>query len=138
MRQTNQHLTLRRAWRRLVSHQKKIRGLHLRQLFAADPKRGQRMTAEAAGLFLDYSKNRITSETVKLLLKLADEIDLRSRIKAMFGGQKINITENRAVLHVALRAPKGARILVDCKNVVPDVHAVLAKMEAFSTRISSA
>jgi glucose-6-phosphate isomerase len=95
------------------------------------------MTAEAAGLFLDYSKNRITNETVKLLLKLADEIDLRSRIKAMFSGQKINITENRAVLHVALRAPKGARILVDGKNVVPDVHAVLDKMERFSKRVRS-
>src|ERR1700736_1296988 len=135
MRQTNQHLTLRRAWRRLVSHQKKIRGLHLRQLFAADPERGERMTAEAAGLFLDYSKNRITNETVTLLLKLADETGLRSRINAMFSGEKINITENRAVLHVALRAPKGARILVEGKNVVPDVHAVLDKMEGFSKRV---
>jgi glucose-6-phosphate isomerase len=135
MRQTNQDLTLRRAWRRLVSHQKKIRGLHLRQLFAADPKRGERMTAEAAGLFLDYSKNRITNETVTLLLKLADETGLRSRINAMFSGEKINITENRAVLHVALRAPKGARILVDGRNVVPDVHAVLDKMESFSKRV---
>jgi glucose-6-phosphate isomerase len=137
MRQVNQRLTERRAWRALAAHQKKIRGLHLRQLFAADPKRGQRMTAEAVGLFLDYSKNRITNETVKLLLKLADEIDLRSRIKAMFTGQKINITENRAVLHVALRAPEGARILVDGKNVVPDVHAVLDKMERFSKRVRS-
>jgi glucose-6-phosphate isomerase len=137
MRQVNKHLTGRRAWSALTAHQKKIRGLHLRQLFAADPKRGQRMTAEAVGLFLDYSKNRITNETVKLLLKLADEIDLRSRIKAMFTGQKINITENRAVLHVALRAPEGARILVDGKNVVPDVYAVLNKMEKFSKRIRS-
>jgi glucose-6-phosphate isomerase len=137
MRQTNQHLTSRRAWRALAAHQKKIRGLHLRQLFAADLKRGQRMTAEAIGLFLDYSKNRITNETIKLLLRLADEPGLRSRIKAMFAGEKINVTENRAVLHVALRAPKGARILVDGKNVVPDVHAVLDKMERFSKRVRS-
>jgi len=137
MRQANQHLTRRKAWRDLAAHQKKIRSLHLRQLFAADPKRGERMTAEAIGLFLDYSKNRITNETIKLLLKLADQTGLRSRIKAMFAGDKINITENRAVLHVALRAPKGARILVDGKNVVPDVRAVLDKMEAFSKRIRS-
>jgi glucose-6-phosphate isomerase len=137
MRQAKQQLARPKAWRALVAHQKKIKGLHLRQLFAADPKRGEQMTAEAAGLFLDYSKNRITNETVKLLLKLADEIDLRSRIKAMFSGQKINVTENRAVLHVALRAPKGARILVDGKNVVPDVHVVLDKMEAFSKRVRS-
>ena len=137
MRQTNQHLTSRRAWRALAAHQKKIRGLHLRQLFAADLKRGQRMTAQAIGLFLDYSKNRITNETIKLLLRLADETGLRSRIKAMFAGEKINVTENRAVLHVALRAPKGARILVDGKNVVPDVHAVLDKMERFSKRVRS-
>jgi glucose-6-phosphate isomerase len=137
MKQANQRLTKRRTWRALAAHQKKIRGLHLRQLFAADPKRGERMTAEAIGLFLDYSKNRITNETIKLLLKLADQTGLRSHIKAMFAGEKINITENRAVLHVALRAPKGARILVDGKNVVPDVHAVLDKMEAFSKRIRS-
>jgi glucose-6-phosphate isomerase len=137
MRQANQSLTRRRAWRALAAHQKKIKALHLRQLFAADPKRGERMTAEAAGLFLDYSKNRITNETVKLLLKLADETGLRSRIKAMFSGEKINVTEKRAVLHVALRAPKGARILVEGKNVVPDVHAVLDKMEGFSKRVRS-
>jgi glucose-6-phosphate isomerase len=137
MRQTNQHLTSRRAWRALAAHQKKIRGLHLRQLFAADPKRGERMTAEAAGLFLDYSKNRITNETVTLLLKLADEAGLRSRITAMFSGEKINVTENRAVLHIALRAPKRARILVEGKNVVPDVHVVLDKMEGFSKRVRS-
>jgi len=137
MRQVKQHLTGRRAWRALAAHQKKIKGLHLRQLFAADPKRAERMTLQAAGLFLDYSKNRITRETVKLLLKLADETGLRSRIKAMFSGEKINLTENRAVLHVALRAPKGARILVDGKNVVPDVLAVLDKMEDFSKRVRS-
>jgi glucose-6-phosphate isomerase len=137
MRQVKQHLTGRRAWRALAAHQKKIKGLHLRQLFAADPKRAGRMTVQAAGLFLDYSKNRITRETVKLLLKLADETGLRSRIKAMFSGEKINVTENRAVLHVALRAPKGARILVDGKNVLPDVLAVLDKMEDFSKRVRS-
>jgi len=137
MRQVKQHLTERRAWRALAAHQKKIKGLHLRQLFAADPKRAERMTVQAAGLFLDYSKNRITRETVKLLLKLADETGLRSRIKAMFSGEKINVTENRAVLHVALRTPKEARILVDGKNVVPDVLAVLDKMEDFSKRVRS-
>src|ERR1700693_52399 len=100
MRQGKPPLTRRRAWKALATHYKKIKGLHLRQLFAADPTRGERMTAEAAGLFLDYSKNRITNETIKLLLKLADEIDLRLRIKAMFSGEKINLTENRAVLHV--------------------------------------
>src|SRR5438105_995461 len=137
MRQTSQHLTRRRAWRGLAAHYKKIKDLHLRQLFAADRKRGERMTAKAVGLFLDYSKNRITDETVKLVLKLADETGLRSRIKAMFSGEKINVTENRAVLHVALRTPKGARILVDGKNVVPDVLAVLDKMEDFSKRVRS-
>ncbi|MFZ3376858.1 MAG: glucose-6-phosphate isomerase [Chthoniobacterales bacterium] len=137
MRQANQSLTRRRAWRALAVHQKKIKDLHLRQLFAADPKRGERLTAEATGLFLDYSKNRITDETVKLLLKLANETGLRSRIKAMFSGEKINLTENRAVLHVALRAPKGERILAEGKDVVPDVHAVLDKMEGFSRRVRS-
>src|SRR6266702_438659 len=92
-------LTQRSSWKALTSHHKKIKGLHLRKLFAADPKRGERMTAEAAGLFLDYSKNRITNETLKLLLKLAEESGLKPRIKAMFSGEKINITENRAVLH---------------------------------------
>jgi glucose-6-phosphate isomerase len=130
-------LTQRAAWKKLAAHHKKIKGLHLRKLFAADSKRGERMTVEAAGLFLDYSKNRITSETLKLLLQLANESNLRGRIKAMFSGEKINITENRAVLHVALRAPKGATILVDGKNVVPEVHAVLGKMEAFAKRIRS-
>ena len=130
-------LTQRPAWKALAAHHKKIKGLHLKKLFATDPKRGERMTAEAAGLFLDYSKNRITSETLKLLLKLADESGLKPRIKAMFSGEKINITENRAVLHVALRAPKGEKILVDGKDVVPEVHAVLDKMEAFAKRIRS-
>jgi glucose-6-phosphate isomerase len=130
-------LTQRPAWKALAAHHQKIKGLHLRKLFAADSKRGERMTLEAAGLFLDYSKNRVTHETLKLLLKLADESGLKARIQAMFRGEKINITENRAVLHVALRAPKGASILVDGKNVVPEVHAVLDKMEAFSKRVRS-
>ena len=104
---------------------------HLRELFADDPKRGERLTVEAAGLYLDYSKNRITDETLKLLLQLAEESGLRERIDAMFRGDKINVTENRAVLHVALRAPKGASILVDGEDVVPEVHAVLDQMADF-------
>jgi glucose-6-phosphate isomerase len=111
--------------------------LHLRQLFAGDPGRGERLTAEAAGLFLDYSKNRITDETVKLLVQLAEESGLRARIEAMFRGEKINVTEQRAVLHVALRAPQGASIVVDGANVVPQVHAVLDKMAGFSNRVRS-
>jgi glucose-6-phosphate isomerase len=126
-----------KAWKKLVSHHKKVRAVHLRDLFAEDPQRGDRMTAEAAGLFLDYSKNRVTDETIKLLLKLAEEIDLRSRIDAMFRGDKINVTEKRAVLHVALRAPREATILVDGQNVVPEVHEVLDKMAAFSNRVRS-
>src|SRR3954465_5117321 len=112
-------LTNRPAWKALQAHFHKIQNIHLRQVFADDPKRGQRMTVEAAGLYFDYSKNRITDETLKLLLQLASESDLRGRIDAMFSGQKINITENRAVLHVALRAPRSDSILVDGKNVVP-------------------
>jgi glucose-6-phosphate isomerase len=130
-------LTGKPAWKALQAHYEKIRGLHLRKLFADDPGRGERFTAEGAGLFLDYSKNRITDETVKLLIALAEESGLRQRIDAMFSGDKINVTEKRAVLHVALRAPKGASILVDGKNVVPEVHSVLDKMEAFSARVRS-
>jgi glucose-6-phosphate isomerase len=130
-------LTQRPAWKALAVHQKKIKPLHLRQLFAADPKRGQRLTAEAAGLFLDYSKNRITDQTFKLLLQLAQQSGLREQMDAMFAGEKINITEKRAVLHVALRAPRDATILVDGKNVVPDVHAVLDKMTGFANRVRS-
>ena len=137
MKATIQPLTRRKAWNALVTHYKKLQKLHLRKLFANDPKRGERLTAEAAGLFLDYSKNRVTDETLKLLLQLATESGLRKRIDAMFSGEKINLTENRAVLHVALRAPKGASIFVDGKNVVPDVHAVLDKMEGFSKRVRS-
>jgi len=128
-------LTERKAWKKLLTHHKKIRGVHLRNLFADDPQRGERLTAEAEGIFLDYSKNRITDETLKLLLKLAGESDLRGRIDAMFRGDKINVTEKRAVLHVALRAPRGASIVVDGENVVPMVHAVLDRMTDFSNRV---
>src|SRR5213594_3809733 len=130
-------LTKRKAWKALQTHYKTVRELHLRNLFADDPKRGERMTAEAVGLFLDYSKNRITGETLKLLIELAEESGLRSRIDAMFRGEKINTTEQRAVLHTALRAPNGASITVDGKNVVPEVHAVLEKLTSFSKRIRS-
>ena len=130
-------LTKRKAWKALEAHHKKVRDLHLRDLFKEDPKRGERMTAEAVGIYLDYSKNRITEETLKLLLQLAEESGLGSRIDAMFSGEKINITEKRAVLHVALRAPRGASIIVDGENVVPQVHAVLDKMADFSNRIRS-
>ncbi|HYP37843.1 MAG TPA: glucose-6-phosphate isomerase, partial [Stellaceae bacterium] len=114
-----------------------MRGRHLRDLFGGDPTRGERMTAEAAGVFLDYSKNRIGDETVSLLVQLAEQSGLRERIDAMFRGEKINVTENRAVLHVALRAPRGASIVVDGKNIVPEVHAVLGKMADFANRIRS-
>jgi glucose-6-phosphate isomerase len=114
-----------------------MRGLHLRNLFADDPARGERMAVEAAGIYLDYSKNRINDETLDLLLELAEQSGLRARIDAMFRGEKINTTENRAVLHVALRAPKGASIIVDGKNVVPQVHAVLDKMASFALRVRS-
>ena len=127
--------TERPAWKALVANHQKIRDLHLRKLFADDPTRGKRMTAEAVGLFFDYSKNRVTDETLKLLLQLANESGLRARIDAMFRGDKINITENRAVLHVALRAPEGESIVVDGENVVPQVHAVLDKMADFSNRL---
>jgi glucose-6-phosphate isomerase len=132
-----QPLTQRKAWKALQAHHTRVKELHLRQLFGEDPHRGERMTAEAAGLFLDYSKNRITDETLKLLIQLAEDCGLRDRIEAMFRGDKINITENRAVLHVALRAPKGATIVVDGTNVVPEVHAVLDKMADFSNRVRS-
>ena len=128
-------LTKRPAWIALAAHYKKIQSAHLRELFAVDPKRGERFTAEAAGLFLDYSKNRVTGQTLKLLLRLAKESGLRERMEAMFGGEKINITEKRAVLHTALRAPRHATILVDDKNVVPEVHAVLDRMSAFVNRL---
>ncbi len=125
------------AWQDLAQHYEQIRALHLRQMFADDPKRGERFTLQAAGIFLDYSKNRITDETLKLLLQLAEQAGLRERIDAMFRGDKINITENRAVLHVALRAPRDQKIFVDGKDVVPEVHAVLDKMAAFCDRVRS-
>src|SRR5262245_53165085 len=130
-------LTDRPAWKALSAHYEQIKGRHLRQLFAEDPKRGERLTAEGAGIFLDYSKHRVTDETLRLLVKLADECALRDRTAAMFRGEKINITENRAVLHVALRAPRDATIMVDGENVVPLAHAVLAKMSDFADRVRS-
>ena len=130
-------LSLRPAWQALAAHHQEIEKIHLRELFAQDTQRGQRLTAEATGLYLDYSKNRVTDETLRLLVQLATESDLAARIAAMFGGEKINLTEDRAVLHVALRTPRDATILVDGKNVVPGVHAVLDKMAAFCDRVRS-
>src|SRR4030095_9115880 len=130
-------LTQLPAWRGLAENSRELKKLHLRQLFADDPTRGETFTAEATGLFFDYSKNRITRTTLKLLLELAEQCDLRGRIDAMFRGEKINITEKRAVLHVALRAPASATIMVDRKNVVPEVQAVLDKMTAFAIRVRS-
>jgi glucose-6-phosphate isomerase len=134
---TNRRLTERPAWKDLEVHCQKAREVHLRDLFAADGERGQRLTAEATGIYLDYSKNRITDETIRLLTRLAEESGLRQRIDAMFAGEKINRTENRAVLHVALRAPRGTSIMVDGRNVVPGVHEVLDRMADFSNRVRS-
>ncbi len=128
-------LTQRPAWKALEAHYQSVKDVHLRKLFADDPKRGERLTAEGAGLYLDYSKNRVTDETIQLLLKLTEECNLRGRIDAMFQGEKINITEDRAVLHVALRAPRGQSIILDGENVVPKVHFTLDKMEEFSDRV---
>ncbi len=128
-------LAQRPAWQALEKHYRQVRSAHLRELFAADAQRGKKLVCEAAGIYLDYSKNRVTEETLRLLVALARESRLDERIEAMFSGQKINATENRAVLHVALRAPRDARIVVDGVNVVPEVHAVLDKMAAFSERI---
>ena len=130
-------LSERPAWQALAAHYQKIRDMQLRQIFVDDPARGERFTAETGGIFLDYSKNRITDETLKLLVQLAEESGLRTHIDAMFSGEKINITEDRAVLHVALRAPKGESIFVDGEDVVPSVHAVLDKMAAFAERVRS-
>ena len=137
MNPTIKPLTERRAWHALAAHHHNVRELHLRQLFADDPTRGERLTAEAVGFYLDYSKNRLTDETLALLLQLAEESGLRGRIEAMFRGEKLNVTEQRAVLHVALRSPRGASIVVDGENVVPQVHAVLDKMADFSHRVRS-
>jgi glucose-6-phosphate isomerase len=128
-------LRQRRAWTALEEHFRKIKPAHLRQLFAEDPARGERLTAEAAGVYLDYSKNRITDETMQLLLRLAEESGVKQRIDAMFRGDKINVSEKRSVLHVALRAPRGTSILHDGRNVVPDVHAVLDRMGDFADRL---
>ena len=130
-------LHTRPAWALLEKHYRKMKGFHLRQLFAENPGRGEELAAEAAGIYLDYSKNRITGETLRLLLQLAQESGLRERIDAMFRGDKINVSENRAVLHVALRAPRGASIMHDGQNVVPEVHAVLNKMADFAHRLRS-
>jgi glucose-6-phosphate isomerase len=130
-------VSTRPAWKALCAHLPKVRDLHLRALFATDPERGKRMTTEAAGVYLDYSKNRVTDETVELLIQLAEECELHARIDAMFRGERINVTENRAVLHVALRAPKGTSIIVDGTNVVPEVHAVLDRMTDFANRVRS-
>src|SRR4029077_7822227 len=132
-RSTSKHA----VWQALEDHYETMRGLNLRNLFANDRARGVRMIAEAVGVYLDYSKNRISDETLKLLIELAEQSGLRERIDAMFRGEKINVTENRAVLHVALRAPKGTSIIVDGKNVVPEVHAVLDKMVDFANRVRS-
>jgi glucose-6-phosphate isomerase len=137
MTETRSPLPQRPSWAALRAHAQSLRDVHLRQLFGDDPGRGERLTAEGAGLFLDYSKNRVTDETLRLLLQLAEESGLRGRIDAMFRGEKINITEGRAVLHVALRAPKGTSILVDGVDVVPEVHAVLDRMSAFAERVRS-
>src|SRR5262245_43645591 len=130
-------LTTRPEWRALQDHHAKTRDAHLRTLFAEDPGRGERLTAEAIGLYFDYSKHRVTDETLRLLLRLAEAVGLSARIDAMFRGEKINVTEKRAVLHVALRAPRGQSIVVDGRDVVPDVHAVLDRMAAFADRVRS-
>ncbi len=134
---TKPPLTGRPAWTALAAHYEQMRNAHLRDLFAADPQRGERFSAEGAGLYLDYSKHCVTDETLRLLLQLAEQCGLRGRIDAMFGGEKINVTEDRAVLHVALRAPRDATIRVDGANVVPEVHAVLDKMADFAERVRS-
>jgi glucose-6-phosphate isomerase len=128
-------LTRRPAWQALAAHYEQLRHVHVRQLFADDPGRGERFVAQGAGLYLDYSKHRMTGDTLRLLLQLADECNLRGRIDAMFRGDKINVTEERAVLHTALRAPRAASIMVDGENVVPKVHAVLDRMAEFSDRV---
>ena len=133
----NQRLMEAPSWRALQAHYEKVKGIQLRELFAGDPNRGDRLTAEAAGLYLDYSKNRITDETIRLLVRLAKERGVADRRDAMFRGEKINITEDRAVLHVALRAPRGTQIKVGGVDVVPEVHAVLDKMAVFSDRVRS-
>src|ERR1019366_4768676 len=130
-------LTSRASWKTLAAHHEQVGGLHVRELFAGDPSRGERLTAEAAGLYLDYSKHRVTDETMRLLVALAEEAGLRARIEAMFNGEKINATEQRSVLHVALRAPRNEKIVVGGADVVPQVHAVLDRMAAFADEVRS-
>jgi len=125
----------RPAWTALKEHCVQVCNLHLRKLFAEDPQRNERFTLQEVGLYFDYSKNRITNETTRLLIQLAEQSGLRQHIEVMFAGNAINVTEQRAVLHVALRAPKGAQIFVDGVNVVPEVHAVLDKMADFVEQI---
>lgn len=137
MKENKLLVTKSQAWKALKSHKKEIGKIHLRKLFKKDPGRGKRMNIEALGLFLDYSKNRVNDQTIQLLIDVAEECGLRESINAMFNGEKINITENRAVLHTALRAPKGTKVLVDGKDVVPGVHEVLDRMENFSNRVRS-
>ena len=132
---TTQSLTKRPAWKSLQSHYQQIKDIHLRQLFADDPQRGERFVIDSPDIYLDYSKNRVSDETIQLLIKLADECGLRDRINAMFKGEIINVTEKRAVLHTALRAPEGEQILLDGVDVVADVHAVLDRMSSFSEQI---
>ncbi|MBV9803058.1 MAG: hypothetical protein JO130_07720, partial [Solirubrobacterales bacterium] len=127
----------RPAWKALEKHHEEVRGAHLRELFAADSSRGERLVAEGAGLYLDYSKNRITDETIELLGALAEQSGLPDRIQAMFAGERINVSENRSVLHVALRMPKSASLIVDGVDVVKQVHEVLDRMSAFSERVRS-
>src|SRR5215471_13272605 len=133
----NVPLEKRPAWQALAAHYAAIKDVHLRRLFADDPDRGRRLTLEAGSIYFDYSKNRVTDETLRLLVQLAEEVDVPGRRDAMFAGERINTTENRAVLHVALRAPRGASILVDGENVVPQVHGLLDRMAAFANRIRS-
>src|SRR5438552_17723922 len=130
-------LTRLPGWRALADHFEQVKDVHLRELFAADPRRGDKLAAEAVGLYLDYSKHRITDETLRLLVRLAAARGLRAHIDAMYSGEKINATEDRAVLHIALRAPRGAHIVVDGHDVVADVHAVLDRMAAFAERVRS-
>src|ERR1700759_4374123 len=132
-----QSLTGRPGWKALESHYQKIRELHLRQLFADDPERGERLAAEAVGLYLDYSKNRVTDETLKLLVELAQQSGLEERRDAMFRGERINVSENRSVLHVALRMPRGTSLVVDGTDVVAEVHKVLDKMADFANKVRS-
>ena len=133
--ESHELLTQRQTWRALSSHYESIKDRHLRQLFAEDPARGERFVLEAGGLYLDYSKNLITYETIRLLVQLATECGLRERTEAMFRGDRINISENRPVLHVALRAPRGESIIVDGKNIITDVHDVLDRMATFANRV---